>query len=287
MSDSSLELPATDLSLELPLALDIYGNAATPDQLDAQVEGFCDDVKAKLSHGVRLFYRSIKNIEGYDKFPSVLFSDEHGICESFLIDVVGRKARMYRIISIDDVPEENSDVSLVHVAPQDMYERLRDLGTLESYFHERLEMATRGVSVVNSQCEAEGMTKAMEKSDIRIHSGRTLFPIVHRIELPVLEPRGFIMGRFEDFDESIKELLKDFEFECNVYLSLLEAYDWTFDAARVEHCREISAKELPSLLLDDDCIVLYRKVLLGKIGNWIDQNQQYWCVRTYASRFLP
>ena len=130
------------------------------------------------------------------------------------------------------------------------------------------ENVENAMTVVNARCALEQLSPVMDAAPVTSTPPTAttgLFPItVH-----------FVPG-VDDVDiTAIRNRLRHFEEEYVLYTRLNTAYLWTFDEARVDYCR-VQTEHFPGMLLDEDILELFRKVLLGKIAKWITDNPTYW-----------
>ncbi len=152
----------------------------------------------------------------------------------------------------------------------------RDFNDLQCEFPNYLRrndaVVEAAMGLVNARCAVNQIAPVMlAVPDISTPPGVTgeLFPIVVRF-VPL----------FGDVDVAvIRRRLRDFEEEYVLYRRLVTAHEWSFSDLKVNHTRNTT--ELSSLFLEDDCIMFFRRVLLGKIAKWITDHPDYWTLRVF------
>ncbi len=145
--------------------------------------------------------------------------------------------------------------------------------TLESNLSKELRSAEEKVQwatdCINSRCDLLGVPRVMNAApDTSSHrsDNAMVFPItVHFSPCPRDEDEVF---------SALRNDLAAFERVYILYCRLNAAYYWTFDEGKLNHAR--NTVDLDSILLEDDCIELYRKLLLGVISAWVMDNTCCW-----------
>lgn len=70
--------------------------------------------------------------------------------------------------------------------------------------------------------------------------------------------------------------LAEYSKAIKVYQQMVEAYEFTHDAARIEQAKRDRRSVIHSYFLEEHCLNVFRQLLKARIGTWLLENCQYW-----------